>query len=175
MNSKEDRQKTVVAEGAEIIARDFSTDGSRVRIISKRLYASFGVSYINANGDIDYTELVNRQDAEATSKTGTILLTAPQKITISQNCQIQLIQSYLNKDDTIKYLQEGNFEYVSLMESFDTEEFPDSNLIIRLKIDELDNVSLIINNCQSAGIPPKGVDLQNPIIKKSLWPLVFNT
>ena len=66
-------------------------------------------------------------------------------------------------------------EFVSMMESFKTEEFSKSELSVSLKIDELDNITLIINKCKSAGLPPKGVDLQNPITKKRLWPLVFNS
>ena len=50
-----------------------------------------------------------------------------------------------------------------------------TTLLTAESIDELDNITLIINKCKSAGLPPKGVDLQNPITKKSLWPLVFNS
>ena len=175
IDSREDRQKTVVVEGAEIIAEEFDSEQSRVKLVSKRIYASYGLSFINKEGDIDYIELLNHQDTDTDCLPGTVFKTEPKEIQVSRNCEVQLVQSYLNEEDTVMYLREGDMEFVSMMESFKTEEFSKSKLSVSLIIDKLDNITLIINNCQSAGLPPKGVDLQNPIIKKSLWPLVFNT
>lgn len=175
VDSREDRQKTVVVEGAEIIAEEFDSEQSRVKFVSKRIYASYGLSYINKEGDIDYIELLNHQDTDTDYQPGTVFKTEPKEIQISLNCEVQLVQSYLNEEDTVKYLREGNMEFVSMMESFKTEEFSTSELSVSLVIDKLDNITLKINNCQSAGLPPKGFDLQNPITKKSLWPLVFNS
>lgn len=174
-DSREDRQKTVVVEGAEIIAAEFDSEQSRVKMVSKRIYASYGLSFINKEGDIDYIELLNHQDTDTDCLPGTVFKTEPKEIQVSRNCEVHLVQSYLNEEDTIQYLREGNMEFVSMMESFKTEEFSKSELSVSLIIDKLDNITLIINNCQSAGLPPKGMDLQNPITKKSLWPLVFNT
>lgn len=175
VDSREDRQKTVVVEGAEIIAEEFDSEQSRVKLVSKRIYASYGLSFINKEGDIDYIELLNHQDTDTDCMPGTVYKTATKEIQVSNNCEVQLVQSYLNEEDTIQYLRDGDMEFVSMMESFKTEEFSKSELSVSLIIDKLDNITLIINNCQSAGLPPKGVDLQNPITKKSLWPLVFNS
>ena len=175
VDSREDRQKTVVVEGAEIIAEEFDSEQSRVKLVSKRIYASYGLSFINKEGDIDYIELLNHQDTDTNCLPGTVFKTEPKEILVSRNCEVQLVQSYLNEEDTVQYLREGDMEFVSMMESFKTEEFSKSELSVSLIIDKLDNITLIINNCQSAGLPPKGVDLQNPITKKSLWPLVFNS
>ncbi len=175
VDSREDRQKTVVVEGAEIIAKEFDCEQSRVKLISKRIYASYGLSFINKEGQVDYIELLNHQDTDTDCMPATIFKTESKEIQVSRNSEVQLVQSYLNEEDTIQYLRMGEMEFVSVMGSFKTEEFTKLELSVSLKIDELDNITLIINNCQSVGLPPKGVDLQNPITKKSLWPLVFNS
>lgn len=167
-----DRQKTVVVEGAEIMAKEIKHPESNVKIKSHRLYATYGVIYVNVEGGKDYIELLNHQDSPYTDTESNDFDSDVKKIVICPNSSIQLIQTYMSDYDTLRAFKAHDYEYITLMESYSTEEFG-IHLMLRVKIDELNNVTLMVNSCYSSGMPPKGMDLKNPINRKSLWPVVF--
>lgn len=168
-----DRQKTVVVEGAEIMAKEIKHAESNIKIKSHRLYATYGVIYTNTEGEKDYVELLNHQDSPYTDASSNDFNSDIKAIVIYPNSNIQLIQTYLSDSDTLKAFKTHDYEYITLMESYNTEEFG-THLRLRVKINELNNVTLMVNSCYSSGMPPKGMDLKNPINRKSLWPVVFN-
>lgn len=172
-----DREKTVVVEGAMVRAGIFSSSDSPVAIMSKRLYASYGLIYQRLGGTWRYTELLNSSAlpyisdnsvldeyegpnviAEGTAATGTI----------------KLVQTYLSPGDTEKAYNENDLEFISEMEEYDMTDFGGKdNLNVKLKLDYKNNISLYVNGRISIGSSPKGVDLSSEITKRSIWPVTI--
>lgn len=169
-----DCDKTVVVEGAIAQASKFNTPTSQVVIKSRRLYASYGVVYKELGGRIKFVELLNHNnipyadnmvifDSENVTAVGT-----------SAAETLHLIQTYLSAAETEKCYNEGNFEFISEMEEFNTEDFGKADsLNMKLRLDCNNSISLFVNGKVSRGSTPKGVDLASEITRRSIWPVTI--
>lgn len=172
-----DKEKTVVVEGAMARAGIFSSSDSPVTIMSKRLYASYGLIYQKLGGTWRYTELLNSSDLPYISDK-TILEDYEGPNVIAEGTasagSIKLIQTYLSPEDTEKAYNAKDFEFISEMEEYDMADFGGKdNLNVKLKLDYKNNISLYVNGRISIGSSPKGVDLSSEITKRSIWPVTI--
>ncbi len=61
-DSQKDEEKTLVAEGAIAQVSKFDIPTSKVKIKSRRLYASYGIMFQELGGHLHYVELLNHND-----------------------------------------------------------------------------------------------------------------
>lgn len=176
-NSNGDKEKTVVVEGAMARAGIFSSSDSPVTILSKRLYASYGLIYQRLGGTWRYTELLNSSDLPYISdNTKMEEYEGPNVIAVgtASASSIKLIQTYLSPEDTERAYNSNDLEFISEMEEYDMADFGGrDNLNVKLKLDYKNNISLYVNGRNSIGSSPKGVDLSSEITKRSIWPVTI--
>ena len=154
----------------------FNTENSPVQIVSRRLFASYGIVYKTLGGKYKYVELLNHKEIPLTSNKGefegkTVVL----KGTATAST-LTLIQTYLSPSKTEDCYNQDiqSLEYVSEMEEYDMDEFGNADVLnARLFLDQVDNISVYIQGRYSHGKPPKGVDLTSEITKRSIWPVTI--
>lgn len=172
-----DKEKTVVVEGAMARAGIFSSPDSLVTIMSKRLYASYGLIYQKLGGTWRYTELLNSLDLPYISDNTVLDDYEGPNVTAEGTASagtIKLIQTYLSPEDTEKTYNAKDLEFISEMEEYDMADFGGrDNLNVKLKLDYKNNISLYVNGRISIGSSPKGVDLSSEITKRSIWPVTI--
>ena len=172
-----DKEKTVVVEGAMARAGIFSSSDSPVTILSKRLYASYGLIYQKLGGTWRYTELLNSSDLPFISDNTRMEEYEGPNVTAegtSSASSIKLIQTYLSPEDTEKAYNSNDLEFISEMEEYDMADFGGRDkLNVKLKLDYKNNISLYVNGRISIGSSPKGVDLSSEITKRSIWPVTI--
>lgn len=169
-----DRQKTVVVEGAIAQASKFNTLTSQVIIKSRRLYASYGVVYKELGGRIKYVELLNHNNIPYSDNMTTFDSKNVTAVGTSAAETLHLIQTYLSAEETEKRYNEGDFEFISEMEDFNTEDFGKADsLNMKLRLDYNNNISLFVNGKVSRGSTPKGVDLASEVTRRSIWPVTI--
>lgn len=167
----EDRQKTAVVEGAVTYAGSYSDPNSKVRIVSRRLYASFGVAFKTLGGDLVYTELANHSDMPSNLERGSVRFDEKVFKDMTHTKEVTLIQSYLSEADTLERLRKSDYEYLSEMSCFKLDMFSGQDeLRMAVGIDRNNRVSLYVNGNPAHGEAPKGIDLNNEITKQSIWP-----
>ena len=173
-DSEKDEGKTLVAEGAIAQVSKFDIPTSKVKIRSRRLYASYGLVYQELGGHLRYVELLNHNDIPYTSATG---IFDGKNINIngtSSSTYIRLVQTYMSPEETEANYNIGNTEFISDMEEFDMANFNNADeLNVRLRLDRNNNVSLYVNGLKSIASTPKGVDLTSAITKQSIWPVTI--
>mgnify|MGYP002761873372 FL=1 len=173
-DSEKDEEKTLVAEGAIAQVSKFDIPTSKVKIKSRRLYASYGLVYQELGGHLRYVELLNHNDIPYTSATG---IFDGKNINIngtSSSAYIRLVQTYMSPEETEANYNVGNTEFISDMEEFDMANFNNADeLNVRLRLDRNNNVSLYVNGLKSIASTPKGVDLTSAITKQSIWPVTI--
>lgn len=172
-----DKEKTVVVEGAMARAGIYSSAESPVTILSRRLFASYGLIYKKTGGSWHYTELLRSSDLDYISDQ-TQLDEFESKNVIAEDTasadSIKLIQTYLSPEDTEKAYNSGDLEFISEMEEYSAEDFGQKNsLNVKLKLDYKNNISLYVDGRKSLGSAPKGVDLSSEITKRSIWPVTI--
>lgn len=172
-----DKEKTVVVEGAMVRAALFSSPESPVRILSRRLYASYGLVYKKLGGRYCYAELLKSSDLPFEADNTGYDDYEGKNVTVRGTAAagtIKLIQTYLSPADTEKAYNDGDFEFISEMEEYDMANFGGRDeLNVRLKLDYKNNISLYVNGLISIGSSPKGVDLDSEITKRSIWPVTI--
>ena len=171
-NGKEDanRQKVAVTEGAmAIMSRNYRSDNSLRRIISKRIYASFGVAYQDL-GRWHYVELLNYRHipADIQGEYNGERINLPNLNNIPS---LVVIQSYLDAESTEKALNEGKWDYLAEMERITLD--GQSSEALMMKINSRSNVILYIGQQRTRGQAPKGDDLTDESIKRSVWPVTI--
>ena len=173
-DSDKDEEKTLVAEGAIAQVSKFDIPTSKVKIKSRRLYASYGLVYQELGGHLRYVELLNHNDIPYTETTGFF---DGKNINIngtSSSAYIRLVQTYMSPKETEANYNIGNTEFISDMEEFDMANFNNADeLNVRLRLDRNNNVSLYVNGLKSVASTPKGVDLTSSITKQSIWPVTM--
>lgn len=172
VNGKEDsnRQKVAVTEGAmAIMSRNYRSDNSLRRIISKRIYASFGVAYQDL-GSWHYVELLNYRHipADIQGEYNGERINLPNLNNIPS---LVVIQSYLDAESTEKALNEGKWDYLAEMERITLD--GQSSEALMMKINSKSNVILYIGQQRTRGQSPKGDDLTDESIKRSVWPVTI--
>lgn len=173
-DAQADRQKTVVVEGAIAQASKFNTPTSQVIIKSRRLYASYGVVYKELGGRIKYVELLNHNNIPDAENMVTFDSENVTAVGTSAAETLHLIQTFLSAAETEKCYNDGNFEFISEMEEFNTEDFGRADsLNMKLRLDYNNNISLFVNGKVSRGSTPKGVDLASEITRRSIWPVTI--
>lgn len=173
-DSDKDEEKTLVAEGAIAQVSKFDIPTSKVKIKSRRLYASYGLVYQELGGHLRYVELLNHNDIPYTETTGIFDGKNIKIIGTSSSAYIRLIQTYMSPEETEANYNIGNTEFISDMEEFDMANFNNADeLNVRLRLDRNNNVSLYVNGLKSVASTPKGVDLTSDITKKSIWPVTI--
>lgn len=169
-----DRQKTVVVEGAIAQASKFNAPTSQVVIKSRRLYASYGVVYKELGGRIKYVELLNHNSIPYADNMVTFDSENVTAVGTSAAETLHLIQTYLSAAETEKRYNKGDFEFISEMEEFNTEDFGKADsLNMKLRLDYNNSISLFVNGKVSRGSTPKGVDLASEITRRSIWPVTI--
>lgn len=175
--SSGDKEKTVVVEGAMARAALFSSADSPVQILSRRLYASYGLIYQKLGGSYHYTELLRSADLPFNSDNTKLDDFEGKNVTAKGTASagtIKLIQTYLSPEDTEKAYNAGDLEFISEMEEYDMADFDGKDeLNVKLKLDYKNNISLYVNGRISIGSSPKGVDLSSEITKRSIWPVTI--
>lgn len=173
-DSEKDEEKTLVAEGAIAQVGKFDIPTSKVKIKSRRLYASYGLVYQELGGHLRYVELLNHNDIPYTETTGIFDGNNINIIGTSSSAYIRLVQTYMSPEETEANYNIGNTEFISDMEEFDMANFNNADeLNVRLRLDRNNNVSLYVNGLKSVASTPKGVDLTSDITKKSIWPVTI--
>ena len=176
-DSSNDEEKTVVVEGAMIRAALFTSDESPVIIRSRRLYASYGLIYQQLGGTYKYVELLHSSDLPFITDVNDVDdYTGPNVVAegVAAAGTIKLVQTYLSKEDTEKAYNNGNLEFISVMEEYDASSFGGkSTLNVKLHLDYKNNISLYVDGLISVGSFPKGVDLTSEITKRSIWPVTI--
>lgn len=166
-----DRQKTAVVEGAEKFAGSYSLSTSKVKIQSKRLYASYGVAYKGLGGEIQYHELINHKDMPWSDSRHSVRFDAKKITGMTHANEIILVQSYLSEGKTLESLQKSDFEYISEMSRYNMDSFAGQDtLSMAIGIDSNNRVTLYVDGNPARGEAPKGIDLNNEITKQSIWP-----
>lgn len=172
-----DKEKTVVVEGAMARAGIFSSPESPVVIMSKRLYASYGLIYKRLGGSWHYTELLRCSNLPFVSDNSNLVDFEGPNVLIegtASSDSIKLIQTYLSPEDTEKAYNSKDFEFISEMEVYDMADFGGKDqLNVKLRLDYKNNISLYVNGRNSIGSSPKGVDLTSEITKRSIWPVTI--
>lgn len=173
-DSDKDEEKTLVAEGAIAQVSKFDIPTSKVKIKSRRLYASYGLVYQELGGHLRYIELLSHNDIPYTETTG---IYDGKNINIngtSSSAYIRLVQTYMSPEETEANYNNGNTEFISDMEEFDMTNFNNADeLNVRLRLDRNNNISLYVNGLKSVASTPKGVDLTSNITKQSIWPVTI--
>ena len=173
-DSEKDEEKTLVAEGAIAQVSKFDIPTSKVKIKSRRLYASYGLVFQELGGHLRYVELLNHNDIPYTETTGIFDGNNINIIGTSSSAYIRLVQTYMSPEETEANYNIGNTEFISDMEEFDMANFNNADeLNVRLRLDRNNNVSLYVNGLKSVASTPKGVDLTSDITKKSIWPVTI--
>ena len=173
-DSDKDEEKTLVAEGAIAQVSKFDIPTSKVKIKSRRLYASYGLVFQELGGHLRYIELLSHNDIPYTETTG---IYDGKNINIngtSSSAYIRLVQTYMSPEETEANYNNGNTEFISDMEEFDMTNFNNADeLNVRLRLDRNNNISLYVNGLKSVASTPKGVDLTSNITKQSIWPVTI--
>ncbi len=171
INGEHDRQKTAVVEGAVKFAGSYNSNNSKVHIRSRRLYASFGVAFRHLGGEWDYIELASHNDMPLNSDNSSkefppILISG-----LSHTEDIKLIQSYLPQEETLNAIKNGDFEYISEMNTFNLSSFGGRDTLeMAINIDRHNQISLYVDKAPTSGSAPRGIDLNNEITRRSIWP-----
>lgn len=164
------RQKLAVTEGAmAIMMRNYRKDNSQRRIVSKSLYASFGVAYHDL-GRWHYVELLSYKDIPSGHK-GEFngdRITLPNLNNIPS---LIVLQSYLDAEGTEAALNDGKWDYIAEMERITLSGQSSESLMMKINSDN--NVLLYIGQQRTRGQAPKGDDLTGEAIKRSLWPVTI--
>lgn len=171
-----ERQKTAVAQGAMSMAHDYREPESKISVLSRRHYASFGVVYEKLGGKKVYCEILNHSKIpEATSLAQ--FDSEPVKIEgLDISHTITLVQTYLSAKDTQTAIENGDYELVTEMEIIDTAALGRPRSVeIRLRINEFNDIILCFGkqNLVTEGHQPKGDDLQSEETKRSIWPVTI--
>lgn len=171
-----DCQKTAVAQGAMIIADVYSQPMSNVAILSKRLYANYGIAYQREESQWQYLELLNHKDIPMNSSHEEYLFKVRTVEELALAPEIKLIQTYMNEADTAKCLNNRSNDYITIMGRFargdySSEMSKDGKLEVGIVLTENDEVVLRLGNLQSMGSNPKSTDFESEIIKRSFWPI----
>ena len=170
------RAKTSVAEGAMAIADIFSNPNSPVFILSKRLYANYGVAFKGIQDTWNYVELLNHTSIPTNNNDQEIQFPFTTVSGLGSASGIQLVQSYLNQSDTEKQLNSGETDYISIMGTFSRanykSEMKDGNsLDLGIALNENNEVSLCIGSMKSIGKSPSGNDIESEVSQRSFWPV----
>jgi len=166
-----DRQKTAVVKGAEKFAGSYSLPTSKVKIISKRLYASYGVAFKGLGGEWQYHELINHKEMPNSASNQSLSFNALQIHGMTHATEVILVQSYLSKENTLESLRNRDFEYISEMSRYNLDSFAGRDtLSMAIGIDTNNRVTLYVDGNPARGEAPKGIDLNNEITKQSIWP-----
>lgn len=172
-----EHEKTAVVEGAMTQADLYSSPDSQVKILSRRLYASYGLVYDILGGRKKYVELLNSAKLEFSDNNRNLGNLEGDNIIVEgtgATAKIKLIQTYLSPEDTEEACNVGNFEFISEMEEYDMNQFNHANLLnVRLRCDYRNNISCFINGGVGHGKSPQGVDLASSITKQSIWPVTI--
>jgi hypothetical protein len=175
--AEKDKEKTVVVEGAMARAALFSSLESPVRILSRRLYASYGLVYQQLGGSYHYAELLKSAELPFNSDNTNLDDYEGRNVIVKGTAAagtIKLIQTYLSPNDTEKAYNAADLEFISEMEEYDMADFGGKDeLNVRLKLDYKNNISLYVNGRISIGSSPRGVDLSSEITKRSIWPVTI--
>jgi hypothetical protein len=164
------RQKIAVTEGAmAIMARNYRSEISKRRIISKRIYASFGVAYKDL-GAWHYIELLNYLNIPANLDDEyngpRVPLNGLTNIPV-----LTVVQSYLDAMSTEQALNNDDWDYIAEMERIPLDGNPEKSLMMKVNRDN--NVILYIGQNRTRGQAPKCDDLTSEAIKRSVWPVTI--
>lgn len=164
------RSKLAVTEGAmAIMMRNYRKENSQRQIVSKSIYASFGVAYQDF-GRWHYVELLSYKDIPVGQKgehKGKPI-TLPNLNNISS---LLVLQTYLDATETEDALNTGKWDYIAEMERISLSGQSSESLM--MKITDDNNVLLYIGQQRTRGQAPKGDDLSGEAIKRSLWPVTI--
>ena len=176
-----DRQKTAVAYGAIMMAGIYSLPDSPVKILSRRLYASFGVGYKGVDGSYLYKELLSHTEIPYNNNQLISIISDEEDIMgIGATQEVLLVQSYLSETDTQLALKNNDNEYISIMNTYSLASFGGANtLTMRLELDKSNNIALCIynsnnrNNSVARARTPRGIELDSEITRQSIWPVTI--
>ena len=172
----ENREKTIVVEGAVAQASTFNSKESAVIVKSRRLYASYGIVFQGLGGKFKYVELLNHEEIPYNDAMGGFDGKIKEIKGTANSDFIRLVQSYLSETETESCYNNGDYEFISDMEEYSMSNFNNSNnLNVRLHLDKNNNISLFVNGRVSIGNTPRGVDLTSEITKRSIWPVTIYT
>ena len=80
-----------------------------------------------------------------------------------------LLQSYSN--DTLNDWKNGNREYITVMSEWRNLQ-GGTNSLIKIKVDENNQMRLYINNAFTDNLAPSHIDVNSELNKKSMWPFM---
>ena len=170
-----DYSKTAVVEGAKTYVETYMSKESSVIIRSRRLQASYGVAFKRIGGTWEYRELLNCKDmpynderrGEFSRPSGPLCIEHTNESDV-----IRFIQSYLSEEDTREALNKGKEEFMSVMSEVMMSDFENkSSLNMNVIVDRNNNVSLYADDMETKYRAPAGVDLNDIITTRSLWPV----
>ncbi len=170
-----DRQKTAVAYGAIQLAGVYNLPESRIKVKSRRLYASFGVAFKDAGGAYQYVELLNHTEIPYNDEFLRTLSSKEIEVTgLSVTNEVLLVQSYLSEVDTQDALRKNDSEYISIMSTYDLATFGGADsLKMKVELDKDNSITLCVNNSMARGKTPRGIELDSDTTKQSIWPVTI--
>lgn len=178
-NNTKDRSKLAVVEGAVAVADIFSRQGSPVNIVSKRLYGNYGVAFKGIQDRWNYIELLNHNEIPPIGNDEEYIFPEVKVNGLSAANKLQLVQSYMNAQETADQLNKQNMDYVSVMGTFNRGDFAHEmhgtdELDMRMKLTENDEIVLCLGDMQSVGQHPSGSDIESETTQRSFWPVRVN-
>ena len=166
-DSKYDKSKTIVVEGAFCYADHFDGADSQVKFHAPGLTAHYGIIYTGAHGMEQYVELLN--PAVSKYRAGISFHSVPVEIDLRSVNSVTLVQSF--SSDTAADWKSGNQEYITSMAEIDITTIPNrDHAQLSIEVDENSYMTLHINGQQMQGITSMKVDINSISNARSLWP-----
>ncbi len=177
---KEDKTKTIVAEGATYYV-DLVGPSSSVTFETDNLSACYGVLYTGEDGQTDYRELLDPRRATPLStelREGIVVkaFDSGEIIVDLSNCvspdqRLTLIQTY--HKDPVKALDQGLTEYITEVASFDPRTFRErDNTRLRLEVTPDNMMKFYINGYETPDLSATKINLTSKTSQRSFWPVI---
>lgn len=170
----DDKSKDVVVEGAMAYALQ-----DDMKIKYDNIMANYGILYYDCYGDLKYTEILNPRKCKPVASKIIEGMNIKQYDTEETECDISgcngndrpliLLQSYSN--NTLNEWKNGNREYITVMSEWRNLQ-GGTNSLIKIKVDENNQLRLYINNAFTDNLAPSHIDVNSELNKKSMWPFM---
>lgn len=170
-DSKYDKSKTIVVEGAVNFADLYADEDSQVAFKAPALTARYGVIYRDKFGEEKYTELLDpfKYDNEP----GKSYETTPVEINLGSVLDIKLVQTF--SSDTAKDWNSGNREYITVMAEVSLSSVKNrANAKLSIEVDPNGYLTLRLNGQQLQGLTSSKIDINSASNARSLWPTRYN-
>lgn len=173
-----DMTKTAVVEGAIAYAGQTHNGQPTIRFNGNSVTACYGIIYQDIDHNDHYLELFNPRKCKSTEErtvngiTTYAYRTEDKTVDLSHTGRLMLVQTYSAETEQL-WSSERRSDYISVVSIHDIAAVIErARANLRIEVDLENNLRLIINGLTTEGISPNMIDLSNPTISKSLWPML---